>query len=77
MNQQTIVSLPAETHSRLQALAARTGRSAALHIRQAIEDHLEALEDLRDAETAARAHRQSGAQTLSLDELDAILDLET
>ncbi|MCY4197152.1 MAG: TraY domain-containing protein [Rhodobacteraceae bacterium] len=74
--QQTIVNLSDETHSCLEALSARTARSAALHIRQAIEDHLEAIEDLRNAEAALIAHRQSGGRTLSLDELDAVLDLE-
>ena len=67
---QTVVRLPEATYNRLQALAALTGRSVTLHIREAIEQHLEDLEDAHDAEQALIEHRRSGERTLSLDELE-------
>lgn len=64
------VRLPDATHHRLRALAARSGRTAAFHIREAIDRHLEDLEDLHAAEKAAAEHLEAGGRTLSLDELD-------
>ena len=73
---QTAVRLPDATYQRLQALAARTGRTATFYIRQAIEEHLEDLEDAYDAEQALIEHRKSGERVLSLDELERNLDLD-
>ena len=73
---QTAVRLPEVTHNRLRALAARSGRTAAFYIREALERHLEDLEDLYTAEKAAAEHRNSGDRTLTLDELDAYLGVE-
>ena len=67
---QTAVRLPDATHDRLRALADRSGRTAAFHIREAVERHLEDLEDLHAAEKAAAEHRETGGRTLSLDALD-------
>lgn len=50
MAKQTAIRLPDETYERLQALAARTGRTATFYIRQAVEEHLEDLEDIYLAE---------------------------
>ena len=74
---QAAVRLPDATYDRLQALAARTGRTATFYIREAIEQHLEDIEDLYTAEKAVIEHRRSGGRTLSLDELDRHLDLES
>lgn len=76
MTKQTAVRLPEETYNRLKTLAERTGRTATFYIREAVEEHLEDLEDLYTAEQASIAHRQSGGRTLSLNELDAELGLE-
>ena len=65
------VRLPDVTHDRLRALAARSGRTATFYIREAIERHLEDLEDLHAAE-----HRETGGRTLSLGELDNYPGLE-
>ena len=74
---QAAVRLPEATYDRLQALAARTGRTATFYMREAIEQHLDDLEDLYLAEKAAIEHRKSGERTLSLDELDRFLELES
>ncbi len=73
---QAAVRLPDETCARLKALAARTGRTASFHMREAIEEHLLDAEDLATAEQALIKHRKSGEAPLSLDELDAALGLE-
>ncbi len=72
----TAVRLPDATYDRLKALAARSGRTATFHIREAIERHLEDLEDLHAAEKAAAEHRDAGGRTLSLDQLDDYLRVE-
>lgn len=76
MTKQTAVRLPEETYNRLKALAERTGRTATFYIREAVEEHIEDLEDLYIAEQASIAHRQSGGRTFSLNELDAELGLD-
>lgn len=73
---QAAVRLPDETFDRLQALADRTGRTATFYMREAIEQHLEDLEDAYDAEQALIEHRKSGERVLSLDELERFLGLE-
>ena len=73
---QTAVRLPEATYNRLQTLAARSGRTATFYIREAVERHLEDLEDLHVAEKAAAEHHKSGRRTLSLDELDGYLGVE-
>ena len=76
MTKQTAIRLPDETYNRLKSLAQKTGRTATYYIREAIEEHLENLEDLYLAQQAALEHHQSGGRTLSLDELDQELDLD-
>ena len=66
----TAVRLPDATYDRLRALADRSGRTATFYIREAIERHLEDLEDLHAAEKAAAEHRETGGRTFSLDQLD-------
>ena len=72
----TAVRLPEATYDRLRALADRSGRTAAFHIREAVERHLEDLEDLHAAEKAAAEHRETVGRTLSLDELDSYPGVE-
>lgn len=70
------ISLPDEMITRLKTLAERSGRSADEHILEAIEQHLEDLEDIHDAEGALREHHRTGARTLSLEEVSRRLGLE-
>ncbi len=77
MSKQTAIRLPDETYTRLQALAARTGRTATFYIRQAVEAHLQDLEDLFTAEQAMIAHQKSGLRALSLDQLDTEIGLDS
>jgi len=52
MTRQTAVRLPDETFVRLHALAEATGRTATYYIREAIQTHLEDLEDVYFSEVA-------------------------
>jgi RHH-type rel operon transcriptional repressor/antitoxin RelB len=68
MSKQTAIRLPDETYERLQALAERTGRTATYYIRQAIETHLEDLEDLYLAEAAMERIRSGEDKIISAEE---------
>lgn len=70
MSKQTAVRLPDKLHSRLQALAARTGRTATYYIREAIEEHLDDLEDLYLAETVSRRLKDGKSKSRTLDEVE-------
>ena len=76
MSQQTCVRLPDEIYDRLKALAAKTGRSATYYIREAIEEHLEDLEDIYLAEKALEDIRAGRVKTISLDEMSKRLGLD-
>ena len=69
------IRLPEELESRLEALAKRTGRTKTFYAREAIEQHLEDLEDLYLAERVAKRIRSGKEQTSSLDEVEARLGL--
>ncbi len=59
------VRLPQEMEDRLENLAEKTGRSKSFYIRQALEEHLEEMEDIYLAEERFRTL----AKTVPLDEL--------
>lgn len=48
------IRLPQEIDERLDALAAKTGRTKTFYIREAVLQHLEDMEDLYDAEQEYR-----------------------
>lgn len=73
---QTAVRLPEATYERLQALAERTGRTATFYIREAIEGHLEDLEDAYLADQALVDIRRGRVQPVSLDEMSKRLGLD-
>jgi RHH-type rel operon transcriptional repressor/antitoxin RelB len=59
------VRLSSEIERRLDVLAARTGRSKTVFAREAIETHLEDLEDLYLVEERLREFREGDAIPLS------------
>lgn len=75
MAKQTAIRLPDETYERLQALAARTGRTATYYIREAIEQHLEDLEDIYLAERELERVRRGESRIYSLEEVEKELGL--
>ena len=68
------VRLDSETERRLEALAARTGRTKTFYARAAIEAHLDDLEDFYLAEERLKNFREEDA--IPLDSLKAELGLE-
>jgi RHH-type rel operon transcriptional repressor/antitoxin RelB len=76
MAKQTAIRLPDETYERLQALAARTGRTATFYIRQAIEEHLEDLEDIYMAEQVLEKLARGETRTYALEEVERKLGLD-
>jgi RHH-type rel operon transcriptional repressor/antitoxin RelB len=76
MAKQTAIRLPDETYERLQALAARTGRTATFYIRQAIEKHLEDLEDIYMAEQVLEKLARGETRTYTLEEVERKLGLD-
>ncbi|MBE0472143.1 MAG: ribbon-helix-helix protein, CopG family [Methyloprofundus sp.] len=76
MSKQTAIRLEDDTYSRLQVLASRTGRTVTYYIRQAIETHIEDLEDIYLAEQTLVAVRRGEQQTYTLDEVERDLGLE-
>jgi RHH-type rel operon transcriptional repressor/antitoxin RelB len=75
MARQTAIRLPDETYERLQALAARTGRTATYYIREAIEQHIEDLEDIYLAEQELERVRRGESRIYSLKEVEDELGL--
>ncbi len=75
MSKQTAVRLPDEIFARLQALSARTGRTATYYIREAIEEHLDDLEDIYLAEQVLERINRGEEKVYSLDEVERRLGL--
>jgi RHH-type transcriptional regulator, rel operon repressor / antitoxin RelB len=73
---QTAVRLPDETYARLQDMASKTGRTATYYIREAVEAHLDDLEDIYLAERALARREQGESRTYTLDELSRELGLD-
>ena len=63
------VRLPSEIERRLDALAKATGRTKTFHVREAILEHLDDLEDLHRAEREVKAVRAGKSKTISLEKL--------
>ncbi|HEV2364153.1 MAG TPA: TraY domain-containing protein [Caulobacteraceae bacterium] len=76
MTKQTAVRLPESIYERLRALAARTGRTATFYVRQALETHLDELEDLYLAEQAVERLRRGEGRTWSLEAAERELGLD-
>jgi RHH-type rel operon transcriptional repressor/antitoxin RelB len=74
MSKQTAIRLPDETYERLKALSERTGRTSAYYIREAIEKHIEDMEDLHLAEEAMRRIQRGESKVVSAEEFWRDLD---
>jgi RHH-type transcriptional regulator, rel operon repressor / antitoxin RelB len=59
--------LPDDVSERLQKLADRTGRSKTYYMLEAINEHLEDLEDLHLAEQRLRSVRSGRTETVALE----------
>lgn len=76
MSKQTAVRLPDELYERLQTLAEKTGRTATFYIREAVQEHVEELEDLYLAEGVLKLRQGGDDETVSLDDLSKRLGLD-
>lgn len=76
MSRSTAVLLPDEVFDRLAALAAGAGRSAESYIQQAVEEHLEDLEDVTLAEHALERRKRGESGAYSLEEVERELGLD-
>lgn len=63
------IRLSDEDEARLDALAARTGRSKTFYVRQAIHLHLDEIEEQYWADEAIRDWEKSGKKSRPADEL--------
>ena len=63
------IRLPEDLELRLESLAARTGRSKAFYIREALHTHLEDLEDLYLAERELKAVHEGRSKTRPLEQV--------
>ncbi len=73
MSKQTAIRLPDEIDSRLKSLAQRTGRTVSFYMREAIETHLDDMEDAYLAERALEEIKRGKDTVISSDEFwDAV-----
>ncbi len=63
------VRLPAAVEKRLDRLAKRTGRAKSFYVREALVNHLEALEDIYIAEKRLEDLRAGRSRTIPLTEI--------
>lgn len=69
------IRLPEDIKIRLDALAKRTGRSKTFYAREAIMEHLEALEDIYLAEKVVKRIQSGKEKVHSLEQVEAQLGL--
>jgi RHH-type rel operon transcriptional repressor/antitoxin RelB len=70
------IRLPEDLEKRLENLAKRTGRTKTFYARQAIEQHLDDLEDLYLAEQRLTEIRAGRTQTVPLEDVLKRYDVE-
>lgn len=63
------IRFTADEESRLEALAARTGRSKSFYVREAVQAHLAELEDAYWADAAVRDWERMGKPSRPAEEL--------
>lgn len=69
------IRLEAGIEARLEALAKATGRTKAFYVREAIQSHLDDLEDLYLAEQRLSDNRAGRSKTYTLEEVERDLGL--
>ena len=69
------IRLTKDEEARLNALAARTGRTKSFYVRTALREYLEDLEDAFAADSAMRELEASGRKTVPLSEVVADLGI--
>jgi RHH-type rel operon transcriptional repressor/antitoxin RelB len=72
----TTIRLSPKDEERLNSLAAKTGRSKAFYLREAIETHLDDLEDIYLAQARLEAVRAGKEKTYTLTEVESGLGME-
>jgi RHH-type rel operon transcriptional repressor/antitoxin RelB len=70
------IRLPEDLEKRLENLAKRTGRTKTFYARQAIEQHLDDLEDIYLAEQRLADIRAGRTQTIPLEDVLKQYDME-
>jgi RHH-type rel operon transcriptional repressor/antitoxin RelB len=70
------IRLPEDLEKRLENLAKRTGRTKTFYARQAIEQHLDDLEDIYLAEQRLTEIRAGRTQTIPLEDVLKCYDVE-
>lgn len=70
------IRLPEDLEKRLENLAKRTGRTKTFYARQAIEQHLDDLEDLYLAEQRLTEIRAGRTQTIPIEDVLKRYDVE-
>ena len=76
MSKQTAVRLPDELNERLMALAQQTGRTASYYLREALETHIDELEDVYLAERRLLDIGAGRVELISMDEMSKRLGLD-
>jgi len=71
---QVAVRLPDEMYARLKALAESTGRTATYYLREAVQEHLDDLEDMYLSEQTLERIRRGEEEVLSSEEFWDDLD---
>ena len=72
----TTIRLSPTAEKRLSTLAIATGRSKAFYLREAIETHLDDLENIYLAEARLEAVRSGQEKTYTLEEVESSLEVE-
>ena len=65
-----------ELDQKLSNLAQKTGRTKTYYVLEILNEHIGELEDIYLAQAAYEEFRKSGAESVSLEDLEAELELE-
>jgi len=76
MTRQAGIRFETETFDRLQTLAAATGRTVTYYVREAVEEHLDDLEDIYIAEKRLADLKAGRSRTHTLEEVSRELGLD-